>query len=177
MSAHFYEVGLAHYKVVGNLASNLCVITEEKKSLGLFVLASNDCSDELSMEKMLSEYKSQQKVEKGFRFLKSPDFLVSSIYIKKPERVESLLMVMTCCLMIYAALEHLIRTKLKEHDAYFPDMKNKDSQQPTARWVFQCFTGISLLYIDRRRTIMMNLKEKHQVIISVLGPLYREIYS
>ena len=171
------EIGIAHYKITGDLASNLFVITEERKSLGIFVLASNDCSDELSMEKMLGEYKSQQKVEKGFRFLKSPDFLVSSIYIKKPERVEALLMVMTCCLMIYAALEHLIRTKLKEQDAYFPDMKNKDTQNPTARWVFQCFTGISVLYIDRCRTIIMNLKERHQTIISVLGPLYQKIYS
>jgi transposase len=41
------------------------------------------------MAEMLSTYKSQQAVEKGFRFLKSPDFLTSAIYQKKPERTEA----------------------------------------------------------------------------------------
>jgi transposase len=69
-------------------------------------LATNDCSEHLDMQAMLDHYKSQQKVEGGFRFLKSPDFLVSSLFLKKPERIEALLMVMTCCLMVYAALSH-----------------------------------------------------------------------
>lgn len=49
----------------------------------MFMLATNDLSAKLTMEKMLSLYKSQQSVEKGFRFLKSPDFLTSSLYYKK----------------------------------------------------------------------------------------------
>ncbi|WP_223946184.1 hypothetical protein, partial [Aeromonas caviae] len=36
--------------------------------------------------------KAQQNVERGFRFLKSPEFLTSSLYLKKPERIEALLM-------------------------------------------------------------------------------------
>ena len=67
-----------------------------------------------AMQAMLDTYKSQQSVERGFRFLKSPDFLTASLYLKKPERIEALLMVMTCSLMIYAALEHQIRKNLKE---------------------------------------------------------------
>lgn len=70
-------------------------------------------------KKMLSFYKSQQSVELGFRFLKSPDFLTSSLYLKKPERIEALLMVMTCCLMIYAALEYKIRQELQDKTLTF----------------------------------------------------------
>ena len=44
--------------------------------------------------------------EKGFRSLKSPDFLASTFYLIKPERIEALLMVMKTCLMVFAALEH-----------------------------------------------------------------------
>jgi transposase len=47
------------------------------------------------MQFILDEYKSQQAVERGFRFLKSPDFLTSSLFLKKPERIEALLMVVT----------------------------------------------------------------------------------
>jgi transposase len=91
---------------------------------------------------MLSIYKSQQVVEKGLRFLKSPDFLTSIFYVKKPERIEALLMVMTTCLMVYAALEHTIRKQLKAQDEYFLDTKKKPTQTPTARWVFQCFMRV-----------------------------------
>ena len=48
----------------------------------------------------------------------------------------ALLMVMTVCLLVYAALEYRIRTALKEHEATFPDQKGKRIQHPTARWVF-----------------------------------------
>lgn len=80
------------------------------------------------------------------QLLKSPDFLTSAIYLKKPERIEALLMVMTCCLMVYAGLEHQIRKTLVEKGCYFPDMKYKPAQRPTARWVFQCFEDITIMY-------------------------------
>ena len=53
------------------------------KQLGLFILATNDVNGELSMAEMLSTYKSQQAVEKGFRFLKSPDFFNVGILPEK----------------------------------------------------------------------------------------------
>lgn len=148
-------------------------------TLGLFILSTNDVSEHLVMQTLLDHYKSQQAVERGFRFLKSPDFLVSSLFLKKPERIEALLMVMTCCLMVYAALEHLIRTTLKKNDTYFPDMKKKPSQNPTARWVFYCFQGIHELNIGEQggSIVICNLKERNIVILNCLGPIYEEIYS
>ena len=125
----------------------------------------------------LDAYKSQQSVERGFRFLKSPDFLTSSLFLKKPECIETLLMVMTCSLMIYAALELRIRTALKEQDQYFPDIKKKPSQNPTARWVFLCFTGIHEVSMGSAPPMITDIQERQQTIIDVLGKLYRKIYS
>lgn len=128
--------------------------------LGLFILATNDTSGSLSMGEMLSTYKSQQAVEKGFRFLKSPDFLTSAFYLKKPVRIEALLMVMTTCLMVYVSLEHAICKELKAQDEYFPDMKKKPTQTPTARWAFQYFAGIDLLTINQQQTLLLNIKDR-----------------
>jgi transposase len=150
---------------------------EATKKLGLFTLATNDIGGSLSMAEMLSTYKSQQAVEKGFRFLKSPDFLTSAFYVKKPERIEALLMVMTTCLMVYAALGHRIREQLKGQDEYFPDMKKKPTQNPTARWVFQCFAGIELLTINEQQTLILNMKDRQAIIIKILGINYQRIYS
>jgi len=164
-----------YYQVSGNLFTSLSTREDALKQLGLFIIATNDLSDELSMEQLLSHYKAQQSVEKGFRFLKSPDFLTSSIYLNKPERIEALLMVMTSCLMVYAALEHQIRKTLKDKARYFPDQKKKPGQNPTARWVFQCFENITLLYQHETEPLVLNLKERQQIIIDCLGDAYRQI--
>lgn len=101
---------------------------------GCFVLATNDLDEnQLSTAELLSTYKSQQAVERGFKFLKNPDFMVSSLFLKKPEPIEALLMVMTLCLLVYAAIQHRIRHELKWQSRYFPDLKRKPCQNPTAR--------------------------------------------
>jgi transposase len=66
---------------------------------GRFILATNDLdATGYSDERMLSEYKSQKNVEGGFRFLKDPWFMVDSVFLKSPSRIESLMMVMMLCL-------------------------------------------------------------------------------
>jgi transposase len=157
----------------------LCLkrVEEAKAQAGVFILATNDLSDTLGMLELLNTYKSQQSVERGFRFLKSPDFLTASLFLKKPERIEALLMVMTCSLMIYAALEHRIRQGLKEQNRDIPDMKRKPTQNPTARWVFQCFGGIHALQVDGGPPIIVGLQPVHNTLIEILGERYQRIYS
>lgn len=146
------------------------------QQLGLLIIATNDVSEHLDMANLLSSYKAQQNVEKGFRFLKSTDLLTSAIYLKKPERIEALLMVMTCCLMVYAGLEHQIRETLVEKDCYFPDMKYKPAQRPTARWVFQCFEDITIMYWPNNPPIVANMQPRNQTIVDCSGEKYQRIY-
>ena len=169
--------GTICYQISGQLCTSLHQKKLEEDKNGLFILGTNDCSGNLSMQDMLSHYKSQQSVERGFRFLKSPDFLVSSLYLKNPERIEALLMIMTCCLMIYAALEHLIRRELKAKNLFFPDMKKKPSQNPTAKWVFWCFIGIHELTIGQEVKGILNINNRQRIILDCLGEKYWGIYS
>ncbi len=55
----------------------------------------------LSNDKILSEYKAQQSCERGFAFLKDPLFFADSIFLKSPERIESMAMIMGLCLLVY----------------------------------------------------------------------------
>jgi len=93
------------------------------------------------------------------------------------ELFEVLLMIMTCCLMVYAALEHKIREELKAKDPYFPNLKYKPSQNPTARWVFFCFQGIDILTISEEQQLVLNIEERNRIIIDYMGPTYPQIYS
>ncbi len=167
-----------HYLIEATPFTDLEKVKLAKLKVGMFILATNDTeSEDLTMAALLDHYKSQQKVERGFRFLKSPEFLTSSIFLKKPQRIEALLMIMTLSLLVYAGLEHKIRQELAEADEFFPSMvKNKTTTKPTARWVFLKFEGIDILEIGGQRFIT-GLQEHQTRLIKMLGQLYETVYS
>jgi transposase len=126
---------------------------------------------------VLAGYQGQVCVERGFRFLKDPQFFASSLYLKKPERIMALLMVMTVCLLVYAALEHCVRKARKDHDATFPDQKGKPIQHPAAHWVFHYFVGIYVLCQGGQWPIVLNLTEDHQHLLHLLGQPDMRLYD
>ena len=164
------------YQINGRFACSINAKQDAEVQSGYFVLSTNDLSKNFSLNEILSTYKSQQSVERGFRFLKSPDFLVSSFFLKKTERIEALLMVMTLCLLIYSAIEHKVRKKLKENGEYFLNQKKKSAQNPTSRWIFFCFLGLHLILINNKKEQITNLKKRHDIILNCLGPPYKKLY-
>lgn len=167
------------WQIEGSVAS---IIEERELRLrrkSCFILATNQLDEQqLTEEEIMRRYKNdQQKVERGFRFLKDPQFLASTLFLKKPERIMALLMIMTLSLLIYATLEHRIRTALDENDETFPNQKGKPIKNPTARWIFQSFSGIHVLKINLNQALVLNLKEKHMLILGLLGKNFQKIYS
>ncbi len=149
---------------------------EDREQEGRFILATNDLS--LSPQELLGHYKAQQRVERGFRFLKSPEFLSDALFLKKPERIEAMLMIMTLCLMVYASLEYKIRKELKEQDKTFPNQLGKPVQNPTARWIFECFHEIQMVYIAALKQCMIaNLLDRNRIILDLLGSSYWRYYQ
>jgi transposase len=160
------------YQIEGALASSLTARQALVDQHSCFILATNELdATQLPPHEVLQGYKGQGQAERGFRFLKDPQFLASSLYLKKPERIMALLMVMTVCLLVYAALEYRIRPALKEHGATFPDQKGTRIQNPTARWVFHYFVGIHLLLLPdlMQWPLVLNLTAEHQHLLQLLG--------
>ncbi len=170
----FYK---CHCRVTGAIASRLTDRRARIDQQSCFILATNELDeDQLSSQAVLDGYKGQVHAERGFRFLKDPQFLASSLYLKKPERIMALLMVMTVCLLVYAALEYRIRHALKDNEATFPDQKGKRIPHPTARWVFHYFVGIHVLRIPGQPYIVLNLTEEHLHLLQLLGKRYVWFY-
>ncbi|WP_319560406.1 IS1634 family transposase [Marispirochaeta sp.] len=113
-----------------------------------FIVATNELDEEnLSDRQIIEVYKDQNvSVERGFRFLKDPLFYTDRLFLKKPERVMSLIMIMTLSLLVYSLAEKRIRRALKEKGTHIWDQKNKPTDNPTARWVFTIFEDVLLLY-------------------------------
>jgi transposase len=172
------------YEIVSTYFRNEELILKHLNTKGRFILATNDHDKEnYSAEKILTEYKEQQNVEGGFRFLKDPWFMVDSIFLKTPKRIEALMMVMTLCLLVYNVAQYKLRKKLKEDDATIPNQLNKPVKNPTMRWIFQLMEGISIVRFFRKnlneicREIITNLSDLRKKIIQFFGQTACQIYG
>lgn len=133
----------------------------------------------LSDQALIGTYKDQGGVERGFRFLKDPLFLASSVFVKKPERIMALSFIMVLCLLVYRLAEFRLRSRLAETQQTIPDQVHKPTARPTLRWVFQCFEGIELLHVQMATTsfvLVLRLQPVHRLILRLLGPLYEKLY-
>jgi len=164
------------YRVHAALASDYRQYVQRLQRKSCFILATNR-TEAIDAEQLIATYKGQQKVERGFRFLKDPMFLASSVFLKSPKRIMALTMVMTVCLLVYAALEHRIRKRLAEEKQKFPNQKGKMTSRPTVRWVFQCFQNIAVLYINDNKTAVLNLTSTQSSLLKLLGHSFEQIYS
>src|SRR5260370_9052259 len=102
------------------------------KKQACFILATNVLDEQtLSNSQVYLTYKDQGGAERGFRFLKDPLFLASSIFVKKPERGMALSFIMVLCLLVYRLAEHLLPRQLQSSSQTFPTPVIKPTCHPT----------------------------------------------
>jgi len=164
------------YRIQTTLVRNQRVIETETRRAGRFVLATNVIDvTELSNDEMLSEYKAQQAAERGFGFLKDPLFFTDSVFLKSPERVEALAMLMGLCLLVYTLAQRQLRQALEQSQSGIKNQLGKLTQPPTLRWVFQCFQAVHLLSLKGLKQIS-NLTDERRRILSFFPQSCRRYY-
>jgi transposase len=145
-----------------------------------YVIGTNAKIEELKGEEVIEAYKNQNaSIERGFRFLKSPEFFVSSFYVKNVGRLMGLLVVMTLGLLVYSIMERAIGKKLEEQKESLPDQLKKETRSPTMRWIFQMMEGIDVLYIQINQQVdrqIMGITQLRSKIISLFPACVRAIY-
>jgi transposase len=92
------------YRLLARLEVDEGKLERARRGLGRFLLATDVLDREaLPAGEVLGRYKDQGRtVERGFRFLKDPLFFTGSTFLKRPERVMALGMVMALALLVYA---------------------------------------------------------------------------
>jgi len=118
------------------------VIEARKQQRACFVIGTNIPACHVSDAEVIRVYKAQAGVEGGFRFLKDPLFFVSSLFVKKPSRIQGLLMVMTLALLVYSLTQRRLRQQLAAHNETIPNQIHQPTERPTLRWVFQLLEGM-----------------------------------
>jgi transposase len=151
-----------------------------KQQGACFVLGTNIGAEELSDVGVIAGYKGQSQAEGGFRFLKDPLFFVSSLFVKKPCRIQGLLMVMTLALLVYSVAQRRLRRTLAHQNETIPNQINQPTNHPTLRWVFQVLEGIERvrLTVDGEvRDLITGLNEVKIKILRFFGEQVCRLYQ
>jgi transposase len=150
-------------------------IEQDKQAKACYVLGTNIDASEVSDAELIAAYKGQAHVEGGFRFLKDPLFFVSSLFVKKPSRIEGLLMVMTLALLVYSVAQRRLRTQLVTHQETVPNQINQPTASPTLRWVFQLLEGIHRVRVTVKGQVHDLIEGLNDVQIKILRLFGNEV--
>ena len=165
------------YTISTDIEYNETVLEQERQKLGRFVLATNDT--EMSADELLTNYKAQGNVERGFRFLKDKSFRVAEVYLKKPSRIQALAMIMVLCLFIYSMTEFRLRRELERSGETVTSQTKRQTQKPTMKWIFFRFRRVrEFSFVEGKQRIkrITNLNEELMKILRLLGGEYEKYY-
>jgi transposase len=169
------------WQIVATVSVNFAQVVQEVLRKACWIVGTHVLEPAVLSDQNLSDtYKDQGGVERGFRFLKDPLFLASSVFVKKPERIMALSFIMVLCLLVYRLAEFRLRSQLVETGQTIPDQVQKPTARPPMRWVFQCFEGIELLHVQPPATslvLVLRLQPVHRLILQLFGPLYEKLYN
>lgn len=164
------------YHPSATLQLDATVVALHQRRAGRFILATNVLEvEQLSDQRALEEYKGQQSNERSFQFLKDPLFFASSIFLKSPERIMALGMVMGLCLLVYNLGQRQLRQALQQANQTLPNQLGKGTQRPTLRWVFQCFMAVHYVVLNGIEQIV-NLTDDRRRILQFFGSTCRQYY-
>ena len=146
-----------------------------------YIVATNVSAEELPAPEVVRIYKEQSKVERGFRFLKDPQFFTSAFFLKKPERVQGMLFVMTLALLVYSLAERRLRRALAAQKQTLPNQIKQPTQRPTLRWAFQLLDGINRVTLalpgQKTQTLIEGITDLKRKILCLLGPGTAQYYQ
>ncbi len=164
------------YKIQAQLEPDADVIARQTLAAGRFILATNVLDiDQLSCDEMIAKYKEQQSCERGFAFLKDPLFFTDSVFLKSPERIEALALVMGLCLLVYSLGQRYFRSQLKQSNSTLKNQLGQPTMTPTLRWIFQCFQSVHFLQIATVKQIS-NLTQERLDILKYFPSYCRAYY-
>ncbi len=169
------------YRIDYTLATDLSKVEPHKQRLGRFILATNQLDSQQLMDaNVLSQYKEQAKVEAGFKFIKDNAVELDSLFLKTPERIGALMMIMTLCLIVYNFAQYHLRQCQKVHDDVLPNQLGKPVQNPTLKWIAELMNVIAVVTIQLENTkqqIVTHVNQVYRKVIAYFGQSALRIYG
>jgi transposase len=175
----FREVKEMRYQVTAKLSENVDVVSTFRKEAGCFVMLTNvpmeTQGEEIGYDSkaILKTYKDQYGIEQDFGFLKDP-VIVNSVFLKKPQRIEVLGLILLTSLLIWRLMERSMRQYVEQTGEKLPGWKSRPTDRPTSFMMTTKFMGITVIKIgnERRLSKPLNLEQKAFLLALGIKPLW-----
>jgi transposase len=103
--------------------------------------------------------------------------VVSSWFVKKPNRIEGLRMVLTLALLVYAVAQRRLRAPWAPHQESVPNHIKHPPTSPTLRWVFQLLAGMHRVRRTLQGQVYDLIERLNDVQIKILRLFGNEVCS
>jgi transposase len=145
-------------------------IARMEEEAGCFVLLTNvPTAGDLahSARDILTVYKEQHGTEQNYGFLKDP-VIVNSLFLKKPERIEALGLILLLALLLWRLMERTMRTYVDTTRTPLPGWDKKATERPTAFMMITKFAGVIVLQGGHDRQLARPLSVVQQQYLTAL---------
>ena len=159
------------YALSWELVLNSDAVEHEKQLAGCFVLLTNvpiEGDNGMDGKKLLLTYRGQYGVESDFAFLKDP-LVVNDIFLKKPQRIDALGMVLVVALMIYRLMERTMRAHLKVTKKDLIGWEKRKTDKPTAFMMTTVIVGFMVAAVAGERILLGQPNARQSDFLSALG--------
>ncbi len=159
------------YGLKATLHERAEVIARKTQETGCFVLLTNvPTTGEMAQRAgdVLRAYKEQHGIEQNFAFLKDP-VIVNSLFLKKPERIEALGLVLLLALLIWRLIERSLRLHVETTGNVLPGWDKKETTRPTAFMLMTKFAAVMVLKVGPQRQLAQALSAVQQQYLAALG--------
>jgi transposase len=146
------------------------VIARKRQETGCFVLLTNvPTAGEMAHRAgdVLRAYKEQHGIEQNYGFLKDP-LIVNSLFLKKPERIEALGLVLLLALLLWRLVERTLRVHVETTGQPLTGWDKKATQKPTAFMMMTKFAGVMVLKVGDQRQLAHPLSTIQQEYLVAL---------
>ena len=145
-------------------------IARLEEEAGCFVLLTNvptvgDLAH--SARDILAVYKDQHGTEQNYGFLKDP-VIVHSLFLKQPERIEALGLILLLALLIWRLMERAMRRHVDTTGTPLPGWDKKATERPTAFMMVTKFAGVIVLKCGHHRQLAHPLSAVQQHYLTAL---------
>jgi hypothetical protein len=168
------------WQIHASVRPDLAPITRQQQRQACCVLGTTRPGTALTDAEGVAGDTGQRAVERGCRLLKAPVFFVSALFVKKPSRLQGLLMVMTLALLVSSVAQRRMRHQgAPQHDT-LPTQIGQPGARPTLRWIFQRLEGINRVTrsVQGHVTIVMEgLPALRRKILQLCGQHVCQIYQ
>ena len=147
------EVKEIRYALAVTVKERDDALERKRREAGCFVLLSNAPEEgELAHtgDDILRAYKQQHGIEQNFAFLKDP-VIVNSVFLKKPERIEALGLVLLLSLLVWRLMEKSLREYVRAEGARLVGLNRRLTDSPTSHMITRIFFCVMIIKRGGRR--------------------------